>query len=103
MERRVIVSSFEWSELQSLTPEVPIGLLTSGLENVIDEARRLGATAIHAQKDIVTPTFIAAAREAGLRLHVWTINDAYEISWFRNLGIDGIFTDFPERCLTPAS
>lgn len=103
LETRVIVSAFDWSELRSLSPEVPIALLASKLENLLDAARELGAMAIHPRKDIVTPTLVNVAREAKLRVHVWTINEPAEISSFRSLGVDGIFSDFPERCLTSAS
>ncbi len=98
LERHVIVSAFDWNELRSLTPEVPIALLTSKLANLIAAARDYGAAAIHPRKDVVTPTLLAAAREAKLRVHVWTVNEPAEIASFRTLGVDGIFTDFPERC-----
>ena len=103
LERHIILSSFEWQELASAVPEIPIGLLSSKLANIISAARDLRATAIHPHKDVVTPTVIETAREAGLQIHVWTVNDPAEISKFRSLGADGIFTDFPERCSTPAS
>jgi glycerophosphoryl diester phosphodiesterase len=103
LERHVIVSAFDWKELRLFPPEVPIGLLTEKLENLMVQARELCATAIHARKDIVTPTLLEAARQSKLRLHVWTVNDAEEIDAFRALGIDGIFTDFPDRCTTSAS
>ena len=103
LEQHVIISSFEWHELVHAVPEIPIGLLSSKLANLISAARDLHATAIHPQKDIVTPRLIDAAREAKLQIHVWTVNDPAEISNFRSIGVDGIFTDFPERCSTPAS
>jgi len=103
LERHVIVSAFDWDELRSFPPEVPIGLLTEKLENLIVEARERCATAIHPRKDIVTRTLLEAARNAKLRVHVWTVNDAAEIAAYRTLGVDGIFTDFPDRCTTSAS
>lgn len=103
LETRVIVSAFDWNELESLRPEVPIALLSSKSRNLIAAARELGAMAIHPRKDIVTPALMTLAREAKLRVHVWTINEPAEISSFRSLGVDGIFSDFPERCLMSAS
>jgi glycerophosphoryl diester phosphodiesterase len=103
LETRVIVSAFDWSELRVLTPEVPIALLASKLEDLIAAAHNFGATAIHPAKDLVTSTLLHAAREAKLRVHTWTINDPEEAARFRALGVDGIFSDFPERCLMPAS
>jgi glycerophosphoryl diester phosphodiesterase len=103
LERHVIISAFDWNELRLFPPEVPIGLLTSKLENLIVEARERCANAIHPRKDVVTPTLLEAARNANLRVHVWTVNDAAEIAAYRTLGVDGIFTDFPDRCTTSAS
>jgi len=103
LERHVIISSFEWQELAGAVPEIPIALLSSKLENLISAAKDLNAAAIHPCKDVVGATLIEAAREARLQVNVWTVNDVAEISKFRGLGADGIFTDFPERCSTPAS
>jgi glycerophosphoryl diester phosphodiesterase len=103
LEPHVIVSAFDWEELRPLIPEIPIALLSSRLWNLVRRARELGASAIHPRRNIVTGRLLATAREANLRVHVWTVNDPAEMSRFRELGIDGIFTDFPERCSTSAS
>src|SRR6266705_1034137 len=73
LERHVILSSFEWQELARAVPEIPIVLLSSKLANLMSAACDLKATAIHPHKDVVTPTLINAARDAGLRIHVWTV------------------------------
>ncbi len=103
LERHVILSSFQWQELKGAFPKIPLGLLSSKLADLISAARQLHARAIHPHKDIVTPSLIEAARDAKLQIHVWTVNDPAEISRFRSLGVDGIFTDFPERCSTLVS
>lgn len=103
LHRHVIISSFEWQELADFAPEVPIALLSSNPRNLLPAAIELGATAIHPRRDIVTPSLIQAAREDNLQINVWTINDPAEVSVFRSLGIDAIFSDFPEKCLTLAS
>jgi glycerophosphoryl diester phosphodiesterase len=97
LQRSVIVSSFDWQELTSLPPEVPIGLLGSRPARLVSTACELGATAIHPRRDIVSPELLAAARKADLRIHVWTVNDPDEMIRFLRLGIDGLMTDFPER------
>jgi glycerophosphoryl diester phosphodiesterase len=103
LERHVLVSAFEWEELRVFPPEVPIALLASRLQNLLSRARELAASAIHPRKDLVTGTLITTAREAKLSIHVWTVNDVGEMSHFRGMAIDGIFTDFPDRCSTLAS
>jgi glycerophosphoryl diester phosphodiesterase len=99
LESQVIVSAFDWTELRHLVPDVPIALLSSRTHQLISTAHELGATAIHPRRNIVGPELIRAAREVGLRVHVWTVNRPAEISRMRKLGVDGIFTDFPERCI----
>jgi glycerophosphoryl diester phosphodiesterase len=60
--------------------------------------RRLGADCIQVPISrgpfpIVTARFIAAARRAGLPVHVWTINDETTINELLELGVDGIMSD----------
>ena len=98
LERQVIVSSFDWQELKEMTPEIPIGLLSSKPQKLLSAAADLGATSVHPRRDLVTESLIAAAHQAKLRIHVWTVNDPDEMRRFRDLQVDGIFTDFPERC-----
>ena len=103
LQHHVIVSCFEWPELAALPPEIPIALLSSKPRNLVSAAREFRATAIHPRKDIVSTSLIEAAREANLQVNVWTVNDPEQASLFRTLGVDAIFSDFPERCLTSAS
>jgi glycerophosphoryl diester phosphodiesterase len=42
---------------------------------------------------VVTPRFIAAAHDAGVHVHVWTIDDAATMHRLLDLGVDGIMTD----------
>jgi glycerophosphoryl diester phosphodiesterase len=97
LTRSVIVSAFDWKELEPLSGRIPIGLLSSKLSNLICSARELSATAIHPRRDLVTASLLASARESGLHVHVWTVNEPVEIAHFRGLHVDGIFTDFPQR------
>jgi len=104
LEHHVIVSCFEWDELKVLAPDVPIALLASKLADLVEKAHELGATAIHPRHDLVTRSFIETAHQSKLRIHVWTVNDPADISRYRSFQVDGIFSDFPERCCsTPAS
>ncbi len=48
---------------------------------------------------VVTPHFIRAAHGRGLKVHVWTINDSADMKRLLDLGVDGIFTNYPDRLL----
>jgi glycerophosphoryl diester phosphodiesterase len=45
---------------------------------------------------VVDEAFVAAAHDAGLAVHVWTIDDEEEMAALADLGVDGIMTDRPK-------
>lgn len=45
---------------------------------------------------LVTPRFVRTAHRHGIKVHVWTINDAATMRDLIDLGVDGIVTDQPE-------
>lgn len=47
---------------------------------------------------VVSPALVKTAREeTDCKLMVWTCNDLEEIQHFKKLGVDGIFSDYPDR------
>ena len=48
---------------------------------------------------VVTPRFVAAAHRRGIQVHVWTINDPQEMIELTEMGVDGMFTDYPDRLM----
>ena len=47
--------------------------------------------------DIVTSSFVNSAHCRGIDVHPWTINDPAEMRRLIAIGVDGIFTDYPDR------
>lgn len=58
-----------------------------------------GAWAAGFNNDRVTARGLAAARRLGLETTVYTVNDAARMLELRELGVTGIFTDYPDRAL----
>jgi len=48
---------------------------------------------------VLTPRLIAAAHDAGVEVHVWTVNDERDMRRLVDLGVDGIVTDRADRAL----
>jgi len=52
------------------------------------------------KRRIVTPDFVSAAHRRNIKVEVWTINDVENMQQLIEAGVDGIFTDFPDRLKT---
>ncbi|MBD3160284.1 MAG: hypothetical protein GF309_16010 [Candidatus Lokiarchaeota archaeon] len=46
---------------------------------------------------VVDKRFLAEAHKRDIEVHVWTINEESEMERLTMLGVDGIFTDYPEK------
>jgi glycerophosphoryl diester phosphodiesterase len=94
-----LVSSFHRRELRAMPDaRIPIGLLLTRPTRLYAlSARRVRASAVNPAARFVTARFVADAHRRGLRVFAYTANSPAEIARLRRLGVDGVFTDFPER------
>lgn len=95
------VSSFnrnELMELRRLNQDISIGCLFNALGiGMISFARKIQAQAIHPHVRFVSRKMVRQAHDAGLKVYVYTVNTVKGMERMRSLGVDGIFTDYPER------
>jgi glycerophosphoryl diester phosphodiesterase len=101
---KVIFSSFDHDALRLLRyvlPQARIGVLSdsTNLEASFACARDVGAENIHPPVLLVSGTLATRAHEAGLKVWTWTANSAATIAQMIACGVDGIFSDFPERVI----
>ena len=96
-----LVSSFDHARIREATrlcPDVRIGaLIMKAPRGLAKFAETLGAWSLHAASRCVTPELVADAHRRGLKVFVFTINHPREIARMKKLGVDGVFSDFPER------
>lgn len=96
-----LVSAFDPAQIQAakrLLPEIRTGALIEKIPpGLAAFAERLGAWSLHPGKRCVTPELVADAHRRGLRVFVFTINQPAEIASMAALGVDGVFTDYPDR------
>lgn len=97
------VSSFHLPELyefHDLAPEIPIGVLLCGVPlDWAGCAAELGASSLNISDEFVDERIIADAHARGLKVFVYTVNHPDEITRMKAIGVDGIFTDYPDRAL----
>lgn len=65
----------------------------------IDQALELGCIQIGWMNQLATEEIIQATQNADLNISVWTVNDIDRAKQLRDLGIQGLITDFPKRML----
>ncbi len=103
MVDRVIVSSFSPASLRrvrKLNPHIALGFLYGRPEPAL-LPRVLGwlgvsHEALHPGIGLVDARYVARARRWGKRINVWTVNEASDMRRMRDLGVDGIITNYPD-------
>lgn len=99
--RRILVSSFDHERLLAFrahcpdTPVAPlVGAWRDGLETL---ARSLNAWSVNLAWRTVTPARVAEVRSWGCRCLVFTVNSVRRANRLRGMGVNGVFTDYPDR------
>lgn len=98
-----LVSSFHLPELyefRQLLPQVPIGVLLCGVPlDWAACAAELQAECVNLSDEFVDERLVADIRNQGRRVYVYTVNEPEDMQRLRGMGIDGVFTDYPDRAL----
>lgn len=97
-----IVSSFRWEELEIMSKQekpLAIAVLTAEdpTKKAIAFALEINAFAINPYYKWMWADSVKAIQEAGLKVYPWTTNNPSDIQRLKDLKVDGIITDFPER------
>jgi glycerophosphoryl diester phosphodiesterase len=99
----ILVSSFNHSELKAvrrMDQKIKIGVLIAGPPvDAVAVAVGLGAYSLHLSLKFVDRTVVEDAHLRGLKVFVFTVNDPDDIHRMESLGVDGVFTNYPERVL----
>jgi glycerophosphoryl diester phosphodiesterase len=99
---QVLVSSFDHRlllETRSLDDKLHIGVLMEKISNeTVPVAEAMGAFSIHPHHRAVTAEFVADAHRRGMKVFVYTVNRADAVRKMREMGVDGVFTNYPALC-----
>lgn len=100
MEGRIVYSSFNHytvKKIRALAPDAQIGMLFGDvLVEPYDYCKSLGANLLHPSKaNLNVPGFAEKAKEAGLGMNVWTVNEVEYMEKCLACGA-GIVTNYPD-------
>jgi len=106
-KEQILVSSFLMEELvkvPQIDTTIKLGVLAGkDVSLAFDWANKLNAYSIHLSLKQTTSESVQQARNAGLKLLVYTVNKKNDIAWMKLLGVDGVFTNYPDRVLSVLS
>ena len=96
-----VVSSFNWEELRKMrefNPDISIAVLTEEdpLE-AIEVAKELNAIAINPWYKTLNAENVRQIQEEGFKVFTYTVNEPEDIERVTAFGVDGIFTNYPDR------
>jgi glycerophosphoryl diester phosphodiesterase len=95
-----LISSFNHQRLariKRLIPEIKIGMLICHLP--LDYAamtQQIDVYSLHVSLDAINQDLVNDAHYRGVKLFVFTANTTKEIEYLKSLGVDGIFSDYPD-------
>ncbi len=96
-----IVSSFRWEELKEMrriNSDINLAILTE--DNPLEAlsfAKEVGAVAINPHFKDLNEEVVEAIHKDGFKIYTWTVNKPEDIKLIKDLGVDGIITNYPER------
>lgn len=96
------ISSFIRSELEtmkSFDSKIQLSVLFNWISQfgAFRFAKKIGAYSINPSLGITNKKLVECAHNEGLKVFVWTVNEEKDIARMKLLGVDGIFSDFPDR------
>ncbi|NOQ89886.1 MAG: glycerophosphodiester phosphodiesterase [Gammaproteobacteria bacterium] len=102
-EGKFLVSSFnhpELVEMRRLHKNIKLGALLHGIP--VDGAKfaeDLHAFSVHPSLDFIDEKIVIDAHSRGLKVFVYGVDHPDDIASMQALGVDGVFTGFPDRVL----
>jgi glycerophosphoryl diester phosphodiesterase len=104
-EQEFMISSFDHTELALANPHYNRGalfakkLIDRKTKDYFQRTQELGAFALNLAMKLVTPELVAAAHAEGLQVYVYTVNAVADIERMRSFGVDGVFSNYPDRVI----
>lgn len=99
----ILVSSFHHpllQQLKAMMPQIRVGVLIAHYPlDGVRIAEELSAVSINCDRGFVDEALVTQAHHAGLQLYVYTVNYPRELLALRDIGVDGVFCNYPAEAL----
>jgi glycerophosphoryl diester phosphodiesterase len=100
----ILVSSMNLLALElfhALMPDMSLGLITTAApKNWLQRLQRYHCQALHCHHAFASHELVDDIHAHGYRIHVYTVNDEGRARELFAMGVDAIFTDYPDRMLS---
>src|SRR3954469_3758070 len=100
MQPRCTLQSFDWRAVKVVeheAPEIATAYLTEEEDSDPRQVAAAGARTWSPDFRALTAEMCALARDLGLKVSPWTVNEPGDIRRVLGLGVDGIISDYPDR------
>jgi glycerophosphoryl diester phosphodiesterase len=99
----IILASFDHSTIAEVfrrRTSIPLGITVYGsIVRIADYAARVGASWCFPNYHYVDADMVAALHDKGIRVVPWTPNRPREWQRLRDVGCDGVITDYPAEAV----
>lgn len=104
---KLLVSSFNHPFLASFKQRYPNATVAPLIEGVpLEHAQivsQLDAYSIHLGLSFTTQEMIDDAHKRGAKVYVYTVDNLDDLDMLKQMGVDGIFTNYPDRAIAHLS
>ncbi|MCB0663874.1 MAG: hypothetical protein KDC24_14095 [Saprospiraceae bacterium] len=102
MHKMVNLQSFDIAilkEIKKQDPDMPVALLVDNADGMESNVQKLGYTPeIYSPYYLLcTKDMVTKAHDMGMKVIPWTVNDQEAMQQLKDMGVDGIITDFPNK------
>ena len=81
-----------------INPQLPVGAILIYKPNrFLAFAVQINAYSVNVRFRLLNAVFVEKAHQRGLKVFAWTVNEPEDIKRMKALGVDGIFSDYPDR------
>lgn len=107
LESRTVFFSFYKKTLKqvySACPSAVLGLSLKGSakpysKSLMNQAKKLHLSFFMANRKLLRKKVVKHWHGKGYKVYVWTVNDKRTMRALDDMGVDGILTDYPEKCV----